>query len=119
MRAKARAASRSKKGFFAESPRERFFTPAASLRPSSATVNACSPSCRTLASAISVRSCGRNIAASKDGSRGSKEGRLRMVAHGALCVPLTPRTLDDVFSADVSGADFVEVRLDYLDKPRD
>src|SRR5262249_39574155 len=58
-------------------------------------------------------------AASKDGSRGSKEGRLRMVAHGALCVPLTPRTLNDVFSADLSRADCVEVRLDYLENPRD
>jgi 3-dehydroquinate dehydratase/shikimate dehydrogenase len=42
-----------------------------------------------------------------------------MVAHGALCVPLTPRTLNDVFSADLSRADCVEVRLDYLENPRD
>src|SRR5262249_4329230 len=33
--------------------------------------------------------------------------------------PLTPRTLDDIFSADLSGADCVEVRLDYLENPRD
>ena len=37
----------------------------------------------------------------------------------ALCVPLTPRILDEVFSADLSGADCVEVRLDYLSNPRD
>jgi 3-dehydroquinate dehydratase/shikimate dehydrogenase len=36
-----------------------------------------------------------------------------------LCVPLTPRTLDEVFSADLSGADCVEVRLDYLTNPQD
>ncbi len=42
-----------------------------------------------------------------------------MVAPGALCVSLTPRTLDDVFSADLSGADCVEVRLDYLQNPRE
>jgi 3-dehydroquinate dehydratase / shikimate dehydrogenase len=37
----------------------------------------------------------------------------------ALCVPLTPRSLDEVFSTDLSGADCVEVRLDYLENPRD
>jgi len=37
----------------------------------------------------------------------------------ALCVPLTPRSLDEVFSSDLSGADCVEVRLDYLSDPRD
>jgi 3-dehydroquinate dehydratase / shikimate dehydrogenase len=37
----------------------------------------------------------------------------------ALCVPLTPRSLDEVFSSDLSGADCVEVRLDYLSNPRD
>ena len=37
----------------------------------------------------------------------------------ALCVPLTPRSLDEVFSSDLSGADCVEVRLDYLTSPRD
>jgi 3-dehydroquinate dehydratase/shikimate dehydrogenase len=42
-----------------------------------------------------------------------------MQAPGALCVALTPRSLDEVFSADLSGADYVEVRLDYLDNPRD
>ena len=36
---------------------------------------------------------------------------------GGLCVTLTPQTLDDVFSADVSRADCVEVRLDYLKDP--
>src|SRR5207248_2367585 len=38
---------------------------------------------------------------------------------GALCVPLTPRNLDEVFSSDLSGADCVEVRLDYLENPRE
>jgi 3-dehydroquinate dehydratase/shikimate dehydrogenase len=37
---------------------------------------------------------------------------------GGLCVSLTPESLDDVFSADVSGADYVEVRLDYLKEPQ-
>src|SRR5215470_13556900 len=37
----------------------------------------------------------------------------------ALCVPLTPRSLDEVFSSDLTGADCVEVRLDYLSNPRD
>ena len=35
-----------------------------------------------------------------------------------LCVVLTPGNLDDIFSADVSGADCVEVRLDYLKNPQ-
>jgi 3-dehydroquinate dehydratase/shikimate dehydrogenase len=38
---------------------------------------------------------------------------------GALCVSLTPASLDDIFSADVSGADCVEVRLDYLKDPQE
>jgi 3-dehydroquinate dehydratase / shikimate dehydrogenase len=38
---------------------------------------------------------------------------------GALCVVLTPGVLDEVFSADLTGADYVEVRLDYLNNPRD
>ena len=37
----------------------------------------------------------------------------------ALCVPLTPRSLDEIFTSDLSGADCVEVRLDYLSNPRD
>src|SRR5207247_11254861 len=65
-------------------------------------VNACSPSCRILASAISARSCG-----------------LEMEAPGALCVSLTPRSLQEVFSSDLTGADCAEVRLDYLDHPQE
>jgi len=42
-----------------------------------------------------------------------------MVGPGALCVSLTPRSLDEVFSSDLTGADCVEVRLDYLDNPRE
>jgi 3-dehydroquinate dehydratase / shikimate dehydrogenase len=42
-----------------------------------------------------------------------------MQTAGGLCVPLTPSTLDEVFSADLSGADYVEVRLDYLKNPLD
>lgn len=38
---------------------------------------------------------------------------------GGLCAVLTPIKLDDVFSADVSGADCVEVRLDYLNQPQE
>jgi len=37
---------------------------------------------------------------------------------GALCVSLTPESLDDVFSADVAGVDCIEVRLDYLKEPQ-
>jgi 3-dehydroquinate dehydratase/shikimate dehydrogenase len=37
---------------------------------------------------------------------------------GGLCVSLTPETLDDVFTADIAGADCVEVRLDYLKNPQ-
>src|SRR5262245_36431491 len=54
-----------------------------------------------------------------DGLRGSREGILAMLAPGALCVPLTPRRLDEVFSADFSGADCAEIRLDYLENPSD
>ena len=42
-----------------------------------------------------------------------------MVATGALCVSLTPRSLDEVFSSDLTGADCVEVRIDYLNDPRE
>jgi 3-dehydroquinate dehydratase/shikimate dehydrogenase len=35
-----------------------------------------------------------------------------------LCVSLTPETIEDVFSSDVSGVDCVEVRLDYLKDPQ-
>jgi 3-dehydroquinate dehydratase/shikimate dehydrogenase len=54
-----------------------------------------------------------------DGMRASKDGGLRMVAPGALCVSLTPRSLDEVFSSDLTGADCVEVRLDYLNNPQE
>ena len=37
---------------------------------------------------------------------------------GQLCLTLTPQTLDEVFSADISRADCVEVRLDYLKEPQ-
>ena len=36
-----------------------------------------------------------------------------------LCVSLTPGKLDEIFSSDLSGADYVEVRLDYLSKPQE
>jgi 3-dehydroquinate dehydratase / shikimate dehydrogenase len=42
-----------------------------------------------------------------------------MVKAGALCVSLTPKSLGEVFSSDVSGADCAEVRLDYLSDPRE
>ena len=35
-----------------------------------------------------------------------------------LCVSLTPETIDDVFTADIAGADCAEVRLDYLKEPQ-
>jgi len=35
-----------------------------------------------------------------------------------LCVTLTPGSIEEVFSSDLSGADCVEVRLDYLKNPR-
>ncbi len=34
-----------------------------------------------------------------------------------LCVALTPASLEDVFTADLTGADCVEVRLDYMKDP--
>src|SRR5580692_8487131 len=119
MRATVRGALRSKRGFFVESLRERFFTPAVWSPRSSATVNACSPSCRTLASAISARSCGLKDNAPMDGLRASRDGTFIMRTAGALCVPLTPRSLDEVFSSDLTGADCVEVRLDYLTNPQE
>ena len=36
-----------------------------------------------------------------------------------LCVPLTPKKLDDIFAAELAGADLVEVRLDYLENPQE
>jgi 3-dehydroquinate dehydratase/shikimate dehydrogenase len=36
-----------------------------------------------------------------------------------LCVSLTPDKLDEIFSSDITGADFVEVRLDYLKEPQE
>ena len=42
-----------------------------------------------------------------------------MLGAGALCVSLSPRSLDEVFSSDLTGADCAEVRLDYLDKPQE
>jgi 3-dehydroquinate dehydratase / shikimate dehydrogenase len=42
-----------------------------------------------------------------------------MLAPGALCVSLTPRSLQEVFSSDLTGADCAEVRLDYLDHPQE
>ena len=37
---------------------------------------------------------------------------------GGLCASLTADSLDDLFSQDVLGADYVEVRLDYLKQPQ-
>jgi len=37
---------------------------------------------------------------------------------GGLCVSLTPESVDDVFSPDVNGADYVEIRLDFLKEPQ-
>jgi 3-dehydroquinate dehydratase/shikimate dehydrogenase len=37
---------------------------------------------------------------------------------GALCLTLTPASLDEVFAADLSRVDAVEIRLDYLPDPR-
>jgi 3-dehydroquinate dehydratase / shikimate dehydrogenase len=42
-----------------------------------------------------------------------------MVGPYALCVSLTPRSLQEVFSSDLTGADCAEVRLDYLSDPRE
>src|SRR5204862_7014795 len=65
------------------------------------------------------RSCGLKDTAPMDGLRDSRDGILSMVAPGALCVSLTPRSLDEVFSSDLTGADCVEVRLDYLTNPQE
>ncbi len=35
-----------------------------------------------------------------------------------LCVALTSATLDEIFGSDITGADCVEVRLDYLNNPQ-
>src|SRR4051812_7608064 len=37
---------------------------------------------------------------------------------GGLCVSLTPESIDEVFQSDITGADCVEVRLDYLKEPQ-
>ena len=37
---------------------------------------------------------------------------------GGLCAALTTESIDDVFSQDIAGADYVEVRLDYLKDPQ-
>jgi 3-dehydroquinate dehydratase/shikimate dehydrogenase len=42
-----------------------------------------------------------------------------MLAPGALCVSLTPRSLGEIFSSDLTGADCAEIRLDYLDNPQE
>jgi 3-dehydroquinate dehydratase/shikimate dehydrogenase len=36
---------------------------------------------------------------------------------GGLCLTLTPARIDDIFAADLSRVDSVEVRLDYLEDP--
>src|SRR6266850_508476 len=116
------AVLRSKRGFFVESLRERFFTPAAWWRRRSGVVNASLPYCPIQASATSARSCGLKVIAPTDGARESRDGTLKMVGPsslGALCVSLTPRSLDEVFSSDLTGADCVEVRLDYLTNPQE
>ena len=41
------------------------------------------------------------------------------VPQGALCVTLTPARIDEVFEADLSRVDAVEVRLDYLKDPKE
>ncbi|HEX4999791.1 MAG TPA: type I 3-dehydroquinate dehydratase, partial [Terriglobia bacterium] len=38
---------------------------------------------------------------------------------GALCLTLTPSSVEEIFAADLSGVDAVEARLDYLKDPRD
>ena len=38
---------------------------------------------------------------------------------GPICVSLTPRRVEEIFSADIDGADCVEARLDYLEKPEE
>src|SRR5215831_15598775 len=101
-RAEAHGVLRSKRGFFAESLQEPYFTPAALWPRNLAAVSARSPFSPIPVSGISARSCG-----------------LEMVKPGALCVSLTPRSLEEVFSSDLSGADCVEVRLDYLTNPQD
>src|SRR5262249_55235696 len=97
-------------------PRERFFTPAARWLRNSAAANGCLLSCPIPASDISARSCGHKNIAPMDGLRDSKDGDVKMRVP-ALCVPFTPPTLDEVFSADLPGADCVEIRLDYLPAP--
>src|SRR5262245_53998602 len=80
-------------------PARYFMRPAKYLRISAAE-SAYSPSYRTPASAIFRRIC------------------FLEMRSGGLCVALTPESIDDVFSQNVSGADLIEVRLDYLKDPQ-
>jgi 3-dehydroquinate dehydratase/shikimate dehydrogenase len=38
---------------------------------------------------------------------------------GGLCASLTANSVDELFSQDIDGADYVEVRLDHLKEPQD
>ncbi len=38
---------------------------------------------------------------------------------GPICVSLTPRRVEEIFSTDIDGADCVEARLDYLEDPEE
>ena len=38
---------------------------------------------------------------------------------GPICVSLTPRRVEEIFSTDLDGADCVEARLDYLEDPEE
>src|SRR5262245_8082558 len=100
-RAPLHAAWQSWKVFSAACLRARYFTPPALPLRNWGEASACSPSSRIPASAISRRSC------------------FLEMRSGSLCVTLTPETLDDVFSADIAGADCVELRLDYLKQPQE
>src|SRR5262249_25554607 len=88
------------RGLFAAFPREQFFMPAVWLLKKSGGANGCSRFCPTPASAISRRSCGLEMQVP------------------APCVSLTPRSLDEVFSADLTEAVCAEVSGYLITPPR-
>src|SRR6185295_4873571 len=93
-RAPRHAASQSLKVFSAECRPARYFMRPALFPRILAAANAYSPYFRIPANVIFRRTC------------------FLEMRSGGLCVALTPESIDEVFSADISGADYVEVRLD-------
>src|SRR5215471_18756427 len=94
------ANSQNSKVFSAESRPARYFMQPVPCLRSSAEASARSPFFPIPASVIFPRSC------------------FLEMRSGGLCASLTADTLDELFSQDILGADYVEVRLDYLKDPQ-